>query len=324
LVEVVMRVRSQREKGRECATSRKSARAAKAAQKAWHGTPELPFKSRGGRRKGAGRKAAKRADGKRMHHPHTAREHFTWSKPVHVTVRVVAGLPSLRGAMLAPLVLKALEKGNERDGFRLIHFSVQSNHYHAICEADGAEALGAAIKGLNVRIARAINKRLGRKGPVIEDRYHVEVLRSPTQVRNAVRYVLRNGEKHGVHVALRHGDGRPCPDPLSSAAWYGYWKEGELNVLATQSAATVVRPAQCYLLREGLRRAERLSLLDAPPAQGKAAQQKGRRARFSGATGQAERTPGAGSSARSASRAGLERSRAAPAPSTASGGRLGP
>ena len=83
-------------------------------------------------------------------------------------------------------------------------------------------------------------------------------------------YVLRNGEKHGVHVGVRHGDLRPCPDPMSSAAWYGYWKEGELNVLATQSAATIVRPATCYLLREGLRIGERLSLLDAPPGRERA------------------------------------------------------
>jgi REP element-mobilizing transposase RayT len=270
-----MRVRTQGERGRESAMGRKAAKTARAAKNAWHGTPELPFKRRGGRRKGAGRKAAKRADGKRVHNPHSKRERFTRSRPVHVTVRVIDGLPSLRGAMLAPLVLKALEAGNEREGFRLVHFSVQSNHIHAICEAEGAEALGAAIKGLNVRIARAINKRLGRKGQVVEDRFHLEVLRTPTQVRNAVRYVLRNGEKHGVHVVVRHGDPRPCPDPLSSAAWYGYWKEGGLNVLATQSAATVVRPAQGFLLREGLRRMERLSLLDALPGREKARSKKG-------------------------------------------------
>jgi hypothetical protein len=188
---------------------------------------------------------------------------------VHVTVCVREGLPSLRGAVLAPIVLKCLEAGNEREGFRLVHFSLQSSHMHLICEAEGAAALGAAIKGLNVRIARAVNKRLGLKGKVIADRYHLEVLRSPAQVRNAVGYVLRNGEKHGAHVGVRHGDPRPCPDPLSSAAWYGYWKEGELNVLTTQSAATVVKPARCFLLGEGLRRVERLSLLDAPPARAK-------------------------------------------------------
>lgn len=234
------------------------------------GSGQFRFMNLGGRRKGAGRKAARRADGKRVYNPHSARQTFTWSRPVHVTVSVREGLPSLRGAVLAPIVLKCLEAGNEREGFRLVHFSVQVNHWHLICEAEGPATLAAGIKGLNVRIARAINKRLGLKGKVIADRYHLEVLRTPTQVRNAVRYVLRNGEKHGAHVGVRHGDPRPCPDPLSSAAWFGYWKEGELNVLATQSAATVVKPAQCYLLREGLRRTERLSLHDGPPAKEKA------------------------------------------------------
>jgi putative transposase len=254
-VEVVMRVRTVKKQGRS--------------------SGEFAFMNHGGEREGSGRKAAKAPDGKRVHNPHTARESFTWSRPVHVTVRVRAGLPSLRGAVLAPVVLEAFEAGNEREGFRLVHFSLQSSHWHLICEAEGAAALGAAIKGLNVRVARAINKQLGLVGPVIEDRYHLEVLRTPPQVRNAVRYVLRNGEKHGVHIAVRHGDPRPCPDPLSSAAWYAYWKEGELNVLATQSAATVVKPAQCYLLREGLRRQEPLSLLDAPPANFKTASRSG-------------------------------------------------
>ena len=258
-----MRVRTRTEKRRTCTAGRKDV---KATGKRGHDMPQFPFMNRGGRRKGAGRKAAKGPDGKRLHSTHSAREHFTWSRPVHVTVRVRAGLPSLRGALLAPVVLKALEAGNEREGFRLVHFSLQVNHVHLVCEAEGSKALGAAMKGLNNRIARAINKQLGRKGSVIEDRYHLEVLDSPPQVRNAVRYVLRNGEKHGVHAGLRHGDPRPCPDPMSSAAWYPYWRKGELNVLATQAAPTVVRPAQCFLLGEGLRRMERLSLLDAPPA----------------------------------------------------------
>jgi putative transposase len=241
----------------------------KSQSKRENGAPELPFMNHGGRRKGAGRKAATRDDGKRVHNTHAVREHFTASRPVHVTVRVRAGLPSLRGAVLAPVVLKAMEAGNERGGFRLVHFSLQTTHWHLVCEADGPAALAAAMRALNGRIAKAINEELGRKGAVIEDRYHLEVLRTPAQVRNAVRYVLRNGEKHGVHVGVRHGDPRPCPDPLSSAAWYGYWQERELNLLATQSAATVVRPALCYLLREGLRRMVWLSLLDAPPAKAK-------------------------------------------------------
>jgi hypothetical protein len=78
----------------------------------------------GGRRKGAGRKAARDGDGKRMHNVHTAREVFGWNRPVHVTVCVRKGLPSLRGAACAAVVLKCFEAGNERAGFRLVHFSL--------------------------------------------------------------------------------------------------------------------------------------------------------------------------------------------------------
>lgn len=74
----------------------------------------------------------------------------------------------------------------------LTHFSVQSNHLHLIVEGVGP----AAMKGLGVRIARSLNKLLERRGRVIGDRYHARGLRTPTEVRNAVRYVLRNHEKH--------------------------------------------------------------------------------------------------------------------------------
>jgi REP element-mobilizing transposase RayT len=257
-----MRVRTEAGKDRENPTRRKDVNR---MREKLRGAPTFPWMNHGGVRQGAGRKAEKDADGKRVHSSHAVREQFTWNRPVHVTVRVRAGLPSLRGKELAPVVLKALEAGNEREGFRLVHFSVLSNHVHLICEAEGPKALGAAMKGLNVRIARAINKALELTGAVIEERYHLEVLGSPAQVRNAVDYVLRNGEKHGAHCAVRHGDRRPCPDPLSSAAWFAHWKESELNVLAAQSSATIVRPAQCWLLREGLRQVERLPMRGAPP-----------------------------------------------------------
>jgi len=41
-----------------------------------------------------------------------------------------------------------------------------------------------------IRFARAVNRALGRRGRVLEDRYHVRVLATPLQVRNAIRYVL--------------------------------------------------------------------------------------------------------------------------------------
>ena len=79
---------------------------------------------------------------------------------------------------------------------RMVHFSVQGNHIHLIVEADDKKCLSRGLQGLNVRIARAVNRALGRKGNVFADRYHARILKTPTEVRNAVRYVLNNLRKH--------------------------------------------------------------------------------------------------------------------------------
>jgi hypothetical protein len=43
--------------------------------------------------------------------------------------------------------------------------------------------------------------------------------------------------------------GSPRPDPLSTAAWFPFWAERELLIVPTQIPATVVRPAQCFLMK---------------------------------------------------------------------------
>ena len=60
--------------------------------------------------------------------------------------------------------------------------------------------------GLGIRIARAVNRGLGRTGSVFADHYHAHYLRSPTEASRAVAYVLGNYEHH-------------FPDGRRSARW---------------------------------------------------------------------------------------------------------
>ena len=72
---------------------------------------------------------------------------------------------------------------------------MQRNHIHIIhmiVEAPDVVALGRAIKGLAVRMARALNKVMSRRGPVFADRYHAQLLVSPREALHAIRYVLDN------------------------------------------------------------------------------------------------------------------------------------
>jgi REP element-mobilizing transposase RayT len=140
--------------------------------------------------------------------------------PVHVTVRVVDGLVSLRRLGRFKLVRRAILASTRAD-FRVTHFSVQSNHMHLIVEALDRRALARGMQGLQIRIARRLNPYLGRKGRLFSDRYHAHILKSPTEVRHALLYVLNNGRKHLAQVGQQPPAG--LVDSYSSAIDFDGW-----------------------------------------------------------------------------------------------------
>jgi REP element-mobilizing transposase RayT len=218
--------------------------------------PQLAFTFRawGGKRKGAGRPPNGDAAGV----SHLRRPSFSRHHPVHVTLRVAAGLPSLRVDRTFDAVRLALAAARERFGFRLVHFSVQSNHLHLIAEAEDRRALARGIQGLCVRMARAVNRTLARRGSLFADRYHWRALKTPRAVHFAVRYVLLNARRH------RAGTPAGFIDTRSSAAWFrDFLRPDELAFGAAQTRASwrassdlesPVVPARTWLLREGSRR----------------------------------------------------------------------
>jgi putative transposase len=72
---------------------------------------------------------------------HVLRPEHHEETPVHVTVRVVKGVPYLRSERMFAAVWAMLARASEK-GLRLLHYSVQANHLHLIVEADDRAALG--------------------------------------------------------------------------------------------------------------------------------------------------------------------------------------
>ena len=189
----------------------------------------------GGARAGAGRKKTSEESV-----PHARRPEIAARYPVHVTLRVARGLPSLRTGRTFRELVRAFRGGRERFGFRLVHFAVLSNHVHLVVEADVARSLSRGMQGLAVRLARAFNRAVGRAGAVFVERYHARVLRTPREVRNALAYVLGNARRHGVW--LRRG----ARDPCSSGRWFEGWV-GVKRFLGLETAP--VARARTWLLR---------------------------------------------------------------------------
>ena len=185
---------------------------------------QLSFPIRGGRREGAGRPRGTRVS-------HAERPRFGRVTPVHVTLRMRDHVWKLRSRRSFQRLKRCFETARGRFGARLVEFSVQGNHLHLIVEADDNEALSRALQGLCIRIAKALNKMMGRAGKVFDDHYHAHLLSSPTALANAIAYLLGNAAHH-FGVAGR--------DPYSSAE---------------PSAREMLSEPRGWLLRIGWRRA---------------------------------------------------------------------
>src|SRR5262245_2242326 len=136
---------------------------------------ELEFRSWGGKRRGAGRKPK----GERRGVSHRSRPAIRAVHPAHVVTRAVAGLPSLRRDALRRAIERAFVACCARPGFRLVHYSIQSNHLHMVVEVDDERALARAMKVLLVRVAREVNRILRRAGSLFVDRYFARALTTP-------------------------------------------------------------------------------------------------------------------------------------------------
>jgi len=166
----------------------------------------LQIPQRGGKRKGAGRK--RKAPRPRV--SHKARPRFDKAAAILVTLRIASGIWSLRTRRCFEVIEGCFAGAQERFGLRVIEFSVLGNHLHLLVEAESDRTLSRGMQGLCVRIARALNRLMQRRGAVFDDHYHARLLRSPTELVNALAYVLGNHEHH-------YGPSRGI-DPYSSLA----------------------------------------------------------------------------------------------------------
>jgi REP element-mobilizing transposase RayT len=225
---------------------------------------------RGGRREGAGRKPK---DGRRRE-KHETRPPLEARHPIHVTLRVAADIRNLRRRHIYDAVRFAMGAVFGHDGFHIVQMSIQHDHLHLIVEVQSRDAMSTGMQVFESVVARfindAISKRTGkrRRGQVFPDRYHEEVIRTPTQARYALRYVMNNWRKHGED---RADFARTwLVDPFSTAISFPGWSELEgsplmWNPRPDYSPLPVWR-AKTWLLGTGWRRAGPISAHDVPSA----------------------------------------------------------
>ena len=229
------------------------------------------FKKRGGKRRGAGRPPT----GPRASERHKKRPFLHERYPVHVVLRTIAAVGNLRRRCVYQAIREATLTTARREDFRIVQLSLQRTHVHLIVEAASKQALAAGMQGFQVSAAKHLNAAIskGRPGPrrrgaVFPDRYHAEIITSPTQARHTLSYVMNNWRKHQEDRA------QPMSawtiDWFSSAAQFPGWAEYGDEVFLWRGPPTYdplfVYQPRTWLLREGWKRVGTISYREVPSA----------------------------------------------------------
>jgi len=167
------------------------------------------LKKKGGKRRGAGRPPK----GEHAGSPHKERPFHHARNPVHVVLRAVRAVDTLRRRCAYHAIRKATRTTARRDDFRIVHLSIQHDHVHLLVEADDKTALASGMQGFQISAAKHLNAAISkerpgprRRGSVFPDRYYSVEITSPRQARNALNYVMNNWRKHQEESrAIAHG-----------------------------------------------------------------------------------------------------------------------
>ncbi|MFO1030344.1 MAG: hypothetical protein U1F60_04665 [Planctomycetota bacterium] len=181
-----------------------------------------------------------------------------------MTLKLQSGLPRLRSRREYAALRAAFAAGCARNlagTFRLCHYAVLNDHLHLLCEAEGRAALSRGLQGLLIRIAKALNKLWSRRGRVFTDRYHDHVLKTPREVRNALRYLFGNGKKHAAEGREVHVP--QALDTFTSAPWFSGFRE-RITVVGLEAVVRPVTDARTWLLTEGWLRHGRIGVHEVP------------------------------------------------------------
>jgi len=145
-----------------------------------------------------------------------------------------------------------------------VQASIQHNHVHVIAEANDKTALANGLRAFMISCARHLNRTIGRRGAVFSSRYHATYLRTPSQARNALGYVVYNWRHHG-EVTRGEAQRRALVDPYATGLLFDGWRDAPARFIVpdTYEPLPVVGPTS-WLLTVGWRRLGPLGLREVP------------------------------------------------------------
>lgn len=140
----------------------------------------------------------KRAGRPAIHDPgirHTRRFRLEKPSSLHLTVKVRNNKADIQSKRILKALHYAIKRARLK-GLRVVHYTLEYNHVHLLVESVDNKILHKGMQAFGITIAKAINKIKKTKGTVYKNRYHLRLINSPKQLKNALHYIFSNGIKH--------------------------------------------------------------------------------------------------------------------------------
>lgn len=77
-------------------------------------------------------------------------------------------------------------------------------------------SLSRGLKSFAICFAKSVRRIVKIQGPLFAGRYHIHILKTPTEVKRALAYILQNFSKHSKLIWHL--------DKFSSASHFGQWR----------------------------------------------------------------------------------------------------
>ncbi|WPP01329.1 transposase [Pseudomonas sp. HR96] len=130
-----------------------------------------------------------------------------------ITTVTMGRLPVFQDWRLGRRVVNELKAQQDQGRARSIAWVVMPDHLHWLVELQSG-SIETVVRQVKGRSALAVNKAIGRSGPIWQRGFHDHALRRDEDLRQVARYILRNPLEAGL--VARIGD-----YPLWDACWIG-------------------------------------------------------------------------------------------------------
>ena len=116
----------------------------------------------------------------------------------HLTVSTYSRRPWFADFYAARAAIRALNDPLTLQGSRAWAWVLMPDHFHALIQLGPADDLTGLVTRVKSASGRAVNRVLGRTGPVWQRAYHDHALRSEEDAKTVARYIIMNPLRAGL------------------------------------------------------------------------------------------------------------------------------